>query len=83
MSGGEIRLRRELQFVARLLLMITCVSVGVSVFWGALLWTPPFRQAGFIDLFSTFFGMLVGVAIAAVALGAFIEWLERNRYVSR
>lgn len=74
---------QELKFVARLLLVITCVSVGTSVFWGALLWTPPFRQAGFIDLFSTFFGMFVGVAIAAIAVGAFIEWLVRNRYVSR
>lgn len=72
---------RQLEFAARLLLLIFCASTGISVFWGALLWTPPFRQARFIDLFLTFFGMFVGVAITVVALAAFVDWLERNKYV--
>lgn len=74
---------RFMQFAVRLLLTIAFMSVGIAVFWGALLWTPPFRQAGFIDLFSTFFGMLVGVAIAIVAVNVFLNWLERTNYVSR
>ena len=73
-----MRLRRELQFAARLMPMAALASIGLAGFFTCIKNAPPYLSATYLDMVVTFFGMICGALTVILSVGSFIGWVERK-----